>query len=400
MIYLYGYLGIGVAVLLVVFISHRLSVKSEPDLHAILDSLHPERDTWHYKLINKVLVPLLVAIIMPCVWPVIIYWKAKELISRNKVEAEPEEKDEELSVNHSDLIKHIPISKIEALERIIDPLGAVPDLPFGHLNSAWEKFKANTQADDEVWTFKSTWDRRWLKQECRGYAILRGNEVPHHWMTGWENIEPPPKPPEPVPTFEEMERRLTDKNWEVRWVATQVEQYKPTAKQIERGLRDKERQVRLAFAKRYDLTLTPEHIEIGLTDKDDSVREVFSYRNDYTLTPEQLERGLTDERSVNRFRILERRECVLTPAQIERGLTDKDCYVRWGSAEREDFTTPTAIQIERGLTDSFCEVRLAFAKRTDIFFTQAQIERGLQDKFKDVRDVFAALMDSPTPRTT
>src|SRR3989338_7505812 len=83
-IYLYGYLGIGVAVLLVVFISHRLSVKSEPDLHAILDSLHPERDTWHYKLINKVLVPLLVAIFMPCVWPVIIYWKAKELISRNE----------------------------------------------------------------------------------------------------------------------------------------------------------------------------------------------------------------------------------------------------------------------------------------------------------------------------
>ena len=75
-------------------------------------------------------------------------------------------------------------------------------------------------------------------------------------------------------------------------------------------------------------------------------------------------------------------------------------WIRWGSAEREDFTNPTAIQIERGLTDSFCEVRLAFAKRTDIFFTQAQIERGLQDEFKDVRDVFAALMDSPTSRTT
>jgi len=77
-------------------------------------------------------------------------------------------------------------------------------------------------------------------------------------------------------------------------------------------------------------------------------------------------------------------------------LTDKNCFVRWGLAERKDFT-PTEAQIERGLTDSYCEVRLAFARRTDIFFTQAQIERGLQDEFKGVRDVFAALMNSPAP---
>lgn len=162
--------------------------------------------------------------------------------------------------------------------------------------------------------------------------------------------------PEPIPTFEEMERKLADRKWDVRWSVAWDKQYKPTEKQIERGLRDKERQVRVAFGNRRDLTLTPRHIEMGLTDKDDAVRGVFLLRDDYILTPEQLERGLTDKSNKNRLHTLGRKDCVLAPAQIERGLTDKDCFVRWDLAERKDFT-PTAAQIERGLTDSYCEVR-------------------------------------------
>lgn len=194
MIYLYWYLGIGVVVLVVAYLAHRLSVKKEEsNIYAILDPLDPVRDKWHRKLIEKILVPLLTVILMPLMWPVVIYWKAEELILGKPAPSKFE--DKVLVVNQSDLIKRISVPEIEVIEMVIDPLGAVPSLPFGHMNTAWEKFKVNAQVEDEIWTFESEWDRGWFKRECRGYAVLRGNEVAHHFMTHMETIEPPPEPP-------------------------------------------------------------------------------------------------------------------------------------------------------------------------------------------------------------
>lgn len=193
MIYLYWYIGVGVIVLLIVYISHRLTVKiDEPDLHAILESINPDRDKWHYKLREIVLVPLFIAILGPLAWPIFIYWKAKEFFSKEiSVETSVEE-DQNLKVTRADLIDHHTVAEIESSERVTDPLGAVPALPFGHLNSAWNDFKSMAQATDEFWTFEAIWERRWRsKQKCRGYAILRGDEVIGYWMTDWENIEQP-----------------------------------------------------------------------------------------------------------------------------------------------------------------------------------------------------------------
>lgn len=389
MIYLYWYFGIGVVVLVTVYMSHRLAAKKdEPELHEILRSFDPDKDKWHYKLGEKILVPLLAVTLMPLIWPLLIYWKITELL--NKKEYIEEQKEQEFKVTKTDLIERTTIADIEVKSQVVDPLDASPALPFGHLNPAWEKFKSNLLGGDQIWTFKTRWEQKWLKQECTGYAILRGDEISHFWKTGWVNIEPPPDPPKPIPTFDEIEKKLKDKKWETRWSVVQDKQCKLTDEQIERALRDKERLVRFAIAKRNDLVLTPNHIEIGLADKDDSVREVFSYRWTYKLTPEQLERGLTDKNSMNRLRILGRAECALTPAQIERCLTDEDCCVRWHLAERKDYT-PTAVQIERGLADRSEEVRLAFASRADIFLTQAQIERGLNDESKQIQVLFAEL---------
>jgi hypothetical protein len=397
MSYLYWYFGIGVIVLLTVYISHRLTVKKDdPDLHAILESFNPDRDKWHYKLREKVLLPLFIAILGPLAWPVFLYWKAKEFFSKENTVETLVEEDQDLKVTRADLIDSHTVDEIEARESVTDPLGAVSALPFGHLNSAWNTFKSKAQATDELWTFKVIWEQRWRnKQKCRGYALLRGDEVIAHWMTGWEIIEPPPEPPKPIPTAEEIEKKLTSKDWNQRWsaIAEIGDNYMLNDKQIERALRDKERLVRFAIAKRYDLPLTEKHIEMGLTDKDASIREVFSYRHTYKLTPAQLERGLTDKNSMNRLRILHRDECVLTPAQFERGLTDEDDILRSVYASNED-NAPTHLQIERGLTDADDEVRLSFAKRKDITLTDAQIQRGLSDPSDEVRNHFALLHSS------
>ena len=194
MSYLYWYFGIGVTVLLVVFISHRLSLeKNEFSIQAILKSIHPERETWHYKLRDKVLAPMIAAILLPMVWPLIAYWKAKELISQSRVEEELEEK--EFKVSKSDLILHMSVTEIETLEKVIDPLGAVPDFPFGHLNAVWEKFKISLRSNDEIWTFTARWEQTWSNQELYGYAILRDSGVPDFFVTDWIEIKSPPVPP-------------------------------------------------------------------------------------------------------------------------------------------------------------------------------------------------------------
>jgi hypothetical protein len=389
-IYLFGYLGIGVAVLLIVYISHRLSVKSEPDIADILESVNPARGTWHYKLLNNFIAPLLAAILLPFVWPIVIYWKAKEKLARNNAVPESEEKG--FSVNREHLKSEISIKEVELQERISDPLSAVPDIPFGFLNAAWERFKSQFLPGDTLWTFSAMWDQGRFSQRRYGYAILRANEVPHYFMAGWETIELPPKPPDPEPTFEELERQLTDRNSDVRWSAVYDNKHRLTAEQIQRGQRDKDRLVRFAFAKRCDLELTPHHIELGLTDKDDSIREIYAYRGDYNLTPQQIERGLTDKRGMIRLRVASRSDVAgcLSPAQIERGLQDEDYCVRWHFAELQEYI-PTSNQIERGLTDPSEEVRKAFVKRKDVTFTKDQIARGLVDDSISVRDLFSII---------
>jgi len=64
-IYLYSYLGIGALILLIMYVSHKLSTKSESEgVKGILDALNPERGTLSYRLINGVLVPILASVLV------------------------------------------------------------------------------------------------------------------------------------------------------------------------------------------------------------------------------------------------------------------------------------------------------------------------------------------------
>ena len=122
----------------------------------------------------------------------------------------------------------------------------------------------------------------------------------------------------------ELERKLTDSDWEIRWSAIYGSQHILTSEQIDRAQRDKRRMVRFAIAKRFDLDLDLAQIEVGLTDQANDVRDIYAYRGGYTLTPEQIERGLTDESELVRLRIATRPEVVgrFTTLQIERKLAD------------------------------------------------------------------------------
>ena len=173
MIYLAWYLGIGGVVLVVVYGAHRLDGRDALNSKSeLLDALHPERKTLRHRIILGVVVPVLTAVAVVVGWPIAVGLKLKELLTRwslGRVSG-----PEGFVVRETDLERSFTIAEIEERERVVDPLGAVPDLPFGHLNSAWRRFVDMQAPGDTAWSFSTrrrsaTGGEEW----CRGYVWVR-----------------------------------------------------------------------------------------------------------------------------------------------------------------------------------------------------------------------------------
>lgn len=189
MIYLYAYLGAGIIALLIIFISHRLTAKPESEFtRDMMDALHPERKTWYYRLLENVVIPILAGTLVVIAWPAAVYMKVRELLFPEKVEPIPEKK--EFAVARDDLLQKLSTAQVEERERIIDPMGAVPDVPFGHLNATWNAFKDNLESSDSVWAFSSQWETDWGRKEIReGYVVERQDALGSYLLTSRRNVE-------------------------------------------------------------------------------------------------------------------------------------------------------------------------------------------------------------------
>lgn len=183
MIYLYGYFAIGVAVLVIIFAAHLISQKRESEFtRGMKDALYPERKTWRYRLLNTFVVPPLAALLVLAVWPVVFYMKSKEIWGGNS--PIPDEPEKKFAVTEGDLLEKLSIPEIEARERIVDPMGAVPNLPFGHLNAAWLKFKTAMEPHDSLSSFSARWLPGWGREEILvGYVIVSGDRIGAHFLT-------------------------------------------------------------------------------------------------------------------------------------------------------------------------------------------------------------------------
>ena len=186
MIYLAGYLAVGVVILAVVFISHRLTTKDESQsLKGLLDAVNPERKTLRYRILNNVVVPVLAGVAVVAVWPVVIVMKIKEMFSKSA--ETPVEEEKAFAVARGDLLERMAIRDIEGREGVVDPMGAVPDLPFGHLNAAWMKFLTGVGPEDAIWLFSSNWTNTWGRNEVRaGYVVVHGDSIGPHFLTVWK----------------------------------------------------------------------------------------------------------------------------------------------------------------------------------------------------------------------
>jgi len=195
MIYLIWYLAVGIVVLLVVYISHRLSLNHGSDreqeliklTHELMASLDHTRKTWRDDLLDKIVLPLLAGFLILAAWPAVLLMLVKNRLFPSEVKLLPER---EFSVAMDDLIRQMTIKEIEQQEQVADPMGAVPDLPFGHLNAAWMEFMANLEQQDSVWSFAAQWTTDWGRREIReGYVILRNDNVGQHFLKSLRELE-------------------------------------------------------------------------------------------------------------------------------------------------------------------------------------------------------------------
>lgn len=195
MIYLIWYLAVGMVILLVVYISHRLPLNHESGreqeliklTHELMASLDHTRKTWRDDLLDKIVLPLLAASLILAAWPAVLLMLVKNKLFPYKEKLLPER---EFSVARDDLIRQMTIEEIEQQEHVADPMRAVPDIPFGHLNAAWVKFKANLEQQDSVWSFAAQWTPDWGRKEIReGYVILRGDNVGQYFLKSLRELE-------------------------------------------------------------------------------------------------------------------------------------------------------------------------------------------------------------------
>lgn len=189
MIYLYWYLGIGIAVLAIVYGVHRLTKEKESEsLRELLEAVNPDRKKLSYRILNNVVAPVLAALLVVVVWPAAVYMKAMEMF-KNKDGAEVEE-EREFAVERQHLLERLTVQEVEKREVVTDPLKAAPELPFGHLHAAWKEFlSGHSEGGGELWSFSARWQTTWGRKELRsGYVLVQNGSPGAHFLTVWKDL--------------------------------------------------------------------------------------------------------------------------------------------------------------------------------------------------------------------
>lgn len=170
MVYLYAWLTVGAATLVVVFGAHLLARWRAPQsLPERLYGATREGKSLGYRLLHDILAPVLGSVIIVIAWPFAVYMKVEELRQKRK----DDERARGFVVKPAHLRERLTLEQIEQREIVEDPLHAVPLLPFGHLHGAWVDFLARRPENSELWSFSAEWETPWGGKELRdGYVAV------------------------------------------------------------------------------------------------------------------------------------------------------------------------------------------------------------------------------------
>lgn len=190
------YMGIGIVVL----VTHRAYRAWKPRHDSFPTFPNPEEKppSWKTRLFDAIFVPITALLIFVPVWPLLFsveygfpwhrfkFWgnKAKKHVAGNWPEAEPE-----FVVTTADLLEKLSRDDIEAAEMVDDPLQAVPDKPFGHLNAVWQAFVDGLEPESELWSFRGRWKTRYRDWELQGYVTLQGEQIGKYFLTAQKSLQ-------------------------------------------------------------------------------------------------------------------------------------------------------------------------------------------------------------------
>lgn len=187
MIYLYWYLGVGTAVFAIIYGAHLTKERHSESRLDLLEAVNPNRKRLSYRILNNVVTPALATTLVVALWPVASYMKVKEMFQRKAGSVIEEER--EFAVERQYLQERLTVQEVERREVVTDPLKAVPELPFGHLNMAWQEFLDSHATGGELWSFSARWQTAWGNKELRsGYVVVHDGKPGAHFLTIWKDI--------------------------------------------------------------------------------------------------------------------------------------------------------------------------------------------------------------------
>ncbi len=182
----YGVIGLLTAVLVIGY--HVFEPKSKGELYKAMIPAE-QLSAWPWML-KHVLKPLLGFVIVIFVWP--LAWFVGFMAVREDWQRKAKDKRAEFVVKRRYLKSPCQLSLVEQSSLVDDPLGAVPALPFGHLNAVWCAFVQKKPDAAELWSFACVWENRYgRKDQRKGYAWLLNREI-----TDWVVLDIKPVSPE------------------------------------------------------------------------------------------------------------------------------------------------------------------------------------------------------------
>ncbi|MGI9151329.1 MAG: hypothetical protein ACR2IX_07475 [Limnohabitans sp.] len=189
------YLGIGAITFpvlrLLVYVFHR---KESPSVWAqeVMTALEKEKTL--LDRVKKTFVWFGSVMLFCLIWPVALLVAAYATFF-DKPAPKYRSDEPSFTCQKDSLIKQVNPLEVEAASYITDPLGRVPNLPFGHLHQGWINLLAQLEPDDQLWSFAT---KGWsikpghspkYSKPCdvySGFAIVRNKKVVAEFICGWD----------------------------------------------------------------------------------------------------------------------------------------------------------------------------------------------------------------------
>jgi len=186
-------LGVGCFLFLrlAVYIFHR---KENPSVwvQEVMAVFEKEKTAWDR--IKRVLLWTGTLTMFCLIWPLALLIALHTLMFEKLVPYQPSNEPSFICKKES-LIRQVDLVEVESSSYVTDPLGRVPNVPFGHLHQGWINLLAQLEPSDQLWSFKT---KGWVADQLNspkylkprnvssGFAIVRQKKVVAEFICSWD----------------------------------------------------------------------------------------------------------------------------------------------------------------------------------------------------------------------